>query len=30
MPGNTDPVVGQNPETYMVAVAEYRFNQVLG
>jgi hypothetical protein len=24
MPGNTDPVVGQFPETLLVAVAEYR------
>jgi len=23
MPGNTDPVVGQFPETLLVAVAEY-------
>jgi hypothetical protein len=30
MPGNTDPVVGQFPETFLVAAAESRFNRVIG
>jgi hypothetical protein len=30
MPGNTDPVVGQFPETLLVAVAKYRINRIIG